>query len=223
MAALPVSVLRKTRNGVSLPCVQAVVPEKGRPSTTASSTAASSVTAAAPDLPIPLRLLPPLRLALIARVDVHGLAAQESDQSHADLGGQFRGKRRRRRHRGQQGNSGDERLLGQLERGPPAHDEHRFRAGNRPPFKAQPSTLSTALCRPTSSRAQSRFPAPSNEVLPHAAHRCARRWAARRAVHQAARRATRPSPAAGRRRPRTCYAAAPPRCRLPRTVRRRTW
>ena len=64
-------------------------------------------------------------------VDVHGVAAEETDQGHADLLGQLHGQAGGGADGGDQGHAGDGRLLDDLERAPPGHEQHH--PGQREP------------------------------------------------------------------------------------------
>jgi len=103
--------------------------------------------------------------ALDSGIDVHRRSAQEADQRQSHLSGQIDGERRRRGHRGQGGGPRPSPPSAPVRR-KPGHSPSASRplSGRRPASSAHPMTLSTALCRPTSSRTHNNSPPASNNA-----------------------------------------------------------
>ena len=94
-----------------------------------------------------------------SRVDVQPSAAHEAAQRDAAVVRELDREARRRADRDEHRAAGDGRLLHELEREPAAHAEDASaRAAGGRSRNAQPTTLSIALCRPTSSRRQRASP-----------------------------------------------------------------
>ena len=100
----------------------------------------------------PSRLDDPPRLG----VDGDTAVAHPAAERHAAIGRELDRERRRRADRDEDRAAGDGRLLHELEREPSADAEHVRRERQQSPSRnAQPTTLSIALWRPTSSRTHS--------------------------------------------------------------------
>ena len=84
--------------------------------------------------------------------------ARHRAQRHAGLPRQVQGQRCRRRHRRQQRDTDGGRLLHQFEAAPAGHDREAVDSATARPGSRAPIILSSALCRPTSSRASRILP-----------------------------------------------------------------
>ena len=127
-------------------------------------------------------------------VDIHGLAADEADQRQPGLLGEFRRPAS---------------WAPRLQRAPECPPAHAFwvsskdarpdtvkiiwRSGSSCCWMAQPMTLSTALCRPTSSRTHDHLRSRARAALPHAARRYGRTPAAAVAAASVPRESARPA------------------------------
>ena len=97
--------------------------------------------------------------AVVAGVDGEPVVAGEADQHQPGPLRGGHGQRRRRAHRHQRGEPGGPRLLHHLEAGPARHPQRPSpSAGSAPSSRRRPTTLSTALWRPMSSRTTSTSP-----------------------------------------------------------------
>ncbi len=99
---------------------------------------------------------------LVVGVDVEAVAAQEADECHPEPIGGLDREVGRRRHGADDRDAGDGRLLDDLEAHPPADHQDPLVEGIAFARTCDPTSLSSALWRPTSSRSASSSPAGVN-------------------------------------------------------------